>query len=109
MAWEVRIDPTTGVFLPTKGTVRRLNRVLAHAHGLTPVQPEPNSAEGPAGPAAPKGDGPHRLASPGAVGDPARRTAEDTGGPEFSSAHGLTCADFYTCDIEAREDLECRP
>lgn len=69
----------------------------------------PDSADGQGPAAARKGDDAPAAVAPGAVAGHCIPPQVDSDGPAFPSARHLTCADFYTADIEAREDLQCRP
>lgn len=75
------------------------------SYDLLRNHPELNSADGQGPAAARKGDDPHRSASPGAVAGHCIPPQVDSDGPAFSSVRHPSCADFYTCDIETREDV----
>jgi hypothetical protein len=91
--------------LPPAAAALRAAPIASTAYDLLRNHPDLNSADGQGLAAARKGDDVPAAASAGAAGDPARRTAEDTGGPEFPPARHFTCADFYTCPIETKEDI----
>ena len=64
-----------------------------------------NSAVGQGPAAARKGDDAPAAVAPGAVAGHCIPPQADSDGPAFPPARHLTCADFYTADIEAREDV----